>query len=346
MKNTQWLELVAACALALGISGCGGGSGVHSGDPAELSPAQIDEAERSEISTATAISHYRSYDEQLAANAVLLYLTAFATTTDKAQAAPLGNPVMRTLDAANIAAWAFDSPLQFESPLMTLVGMGVLNSDDFIKIGYEEGLKVLRTPSLILVGTQTAAGATLGTPAYGAIMDRLFAQGDSLLHSAGLGCEPVTKYLHSRSLLHGELLSGHIGSIWFPNVLRTRGYACSQFPGNATDSRNLNFLGVWPSPEPSDAVRQAVGTMALTGTVTAMDDPFVMVSFKNLSQYPGYAGNDGAWKLLEKLQDAMPVGWYFVIGGSMPGEASGPMQVAVGQKTSKGFTVARYGFAS
>lgn len=331
----------AVCTLVIGLAGCVGGGGVRDGGSIALTSAQIDEAERSKLPTKTAIAQYRSYDDEIASDARLLHVTTFATGQHKGDADPVGSPIMRTLDVANLAAWALNSPFQVEAPSMALLGMGLRTTDERIKTGYENGRRLLNKPSLTLIGYQSAARAKVGTDAYGAIMDGLFAKGDSLIRSADLGCEPAAKHLHSRTL-RGDLISTHNGSKWFPNVQRVRGYTCSKIADNAMDERNMDFVIVRPSPQPSDAVIQSFGIMGMTGTVTVQDDPIVEVTFKDLSKYPSYPGNDAAWMLLEKLQDEMPVGWYFVIGGALPGDTSAQMHIIVGQKTPEGFSVARY----
>jgi hypothetical protein len=335
--------LLASCALGvtMALGGCAGQPVAGSGN-GELSAAKIDEAERSGLSPKTAIKNYRQTDPGVAADASLLYVTAFASGQGEAvDADPIGSPIMRTLEIASLGAYAFDKSLMLEPPWMVFLSMGVHTTDEMAKHGYLAGKTFLGKPSLMLVGIEDADGAALGTPAYGAKLDALFAKGDALMRAAPFGCEPSVKWKH-QTTLRGELISTDGASAWHPNVLRRRGYSClNDDPGNK--ARNLVF--VYPSPTATPSIEKEFGMVALTGTVTAQDDPFVRVNFADLTRYPDLGGNLAAWALLEKLQDEIPVGWYFVLSGAMPGDPGGALQVVVGQKTKDGFRMARYGNA-
>jgi hypothetical protein len=338
--------LLASCALGvtMALGGCAGQPVPGSGN-GELSEAKINEAERVELSPKTAIRNYRQTDSAVAANAALLYLTAFASGQGEAvDADPIGSPIMRTLEIASLGAYAFDKSLMLEPPWMVFLSMGVHTTEETAKFGYRGGKEFLGKPSLMLVGIEDADGAVLGTPAYGAKLDALFAKGDALMRSAPFGCEPSVKWKHTTTL-RGELISTDGASTWHPNVLRSRGYTClkglKDDPGNK--ARNLVFA--YPSPKATPSIEKEFGMVALTGTVTAQDDPFVRVNFPDLTRYPDLGGNLAAWTLLEQLQDEIPVGWYFVLSGAMPGDPGGALQVVVGQKTKDGFRMARYGEA-
>jgi hypothetical protein len=325
----------------MALGGCAGQPVAGSGN-GELSEAKINEAERVELSPNTAIRNYRQTDPAVAADAALLYVTAFASGQAEAvDADPLGSPIMRTLEIASLGAYAFDKSLMLEPPWMVFLSMGVHTTEEMAKNGYLGGKTFLSKPSLMLVGVEDADSAALGTPAYGAKLDTLFAKGDALMRAAPFGCEPSAKWKH-QTTLRGELVSTDGASTWHPNVLRSRGYSCLK---DDPENKARNLVFAYPSPKATESIKKDFGMVALTGTVTAQDDPFVRVNFADLTRYPDLGGNLAAWALLEKLQDEIPVGWYFVLSGAMPGDPGGALQVVVGQKTKDGFRMARYGNA-
>jgi hypothetical protein len=330
----------AGCVLgaAMVLGGCAGPA-----PKAPLNAAQLEEAERVNLAPRTAIGSYREAVEVgIAADARLLYVTEFASGQGGvANPDPTGSPIMRTLEVASLAAAGFDKAYMLEPPWAVFLSMGMPTSDELARNGYLGAKALLSKPSLTLVGVLDAKGTPIGTPAYGAKIGELFAGGDRLMRAADLGCEPGAKWLFGQSL-NGELYQRHTGSIWYPNVSRRRGYACSKIQGDALDITRMNTVQVFPSPRERREVKKDFGMVGLTGTVTAQDDPFALVTFQDLTQYPGFVGNDAAWGLLEKIQDEIPVGWYFVLSGSMPGDPSGALQVVVGQKNPDGFRVARY----
>lgn len=146
--------------------------------------------------------------------------------------------------------------------------MGMPTSDELARNGYLGAKALLSKPSLTLVGVLDAKGTPIGTPAYGAKIGELFAGGDRLMRAADLGCEPGAKWLFGQSL-NGELYQRHTGSIWYPNVSRRRGYACSKIQGDALDITRMNTVQVFPSPRERREVKKDFGMVGLTGTVTA-----------------------------------------------------------------------------
>ena len=335
--------LFACCTLgaAIVLGGCAG-QRVAGSDSGELSAAKIDEAERVELSPKTALRNHRQMDAMQAADASLLYITAFARGQgESVDAAPLGSPIMRTLEVASLGAYAFDKSLMLEPPWMVFLSMGVPTSEEMAKQGYLGGKAFLSKPSLRLVGVDDAQGAAIGTPAYGAKLHALFDKGDALMRAASLGCEPSAKWEH-KTTLRGELYVSD-GSKWYPNVLRARVYTCMKMEGDARKSKLRNTVVANPSPVARKSIKDEFGMVALTGTVTAQDDPFVSVAFPDLTRYADLGGNLAAWALLERLQDEIPAGWYFVLSCALPGDPSGALQVVVGRKTTDGFRMARYG---
>jgi len=94
------------------------------------------------------------------------------------------------LDRANLAAHLFGvGKFALDPPLISLLSIGTSTTSrrDY---GPQYARNILRLPSLTLVGTHAAGGDLPGTPAYGARLDSLFTQADTLVRAVSLNCRP------------------------------------------------------------------------------------------------------------------------------------------------------------
>ena len=339
-------------ALAAGLAGCGSAPTKPAFAPgytpteaemglAELNTAALPSAKAAELKAQGELPYYT--------DTRLLYLAAFQ------QQAAL-NPVDHThvdigkyLDRANLASHLFGvGKFALDPPLISLLSLGTSSTTrrDF---GPEYARDILRFPSLTLVGTQSAGGARPDTPAYGALLDPLFAQGDTLVRAVSLNCRPEAASLAQIEKDELRMPWNNYRNLWIKDVLHQRAYACARRVAKHNREQRSGFYKIattaFPVHKHDETAEREFGYSGITGSIAQAGDPFVTVTFSLLDEFPHLGGNDAAWTLLKELKADLPEGWYYILSAAPPGETSGALALYAGRKQNGELTMTRLGDA-
>ena len=325
-----WLTL---CTVALlgGLSGCdhapsapvtSAGSGTEEAAPAAAAPT-VEES----------LLYYGG--RPTVTDARLLYLSAYQQQNlgqpDALSPAALGQ---RLAAHAQRALGGDTAAFARHPPLLSLLSLTVGARDHSLDFGPLYAREILRRPSLTLLGTVPAAGAQPGTPAYGAPLEALFAQGARLLQATSLACEPARPAPDAAPADGGGRLADP--HYWVANVIHQQSYTCARrvAPADGHDPLGLYQVGVtaFPVHEAPPAVTRDFGYAGITGTLARAGDPLVIVTLPWLDEFPHLGGDQAAWTLLDELKMALPTGWYYLLSAAPPGVPGGGLMLYAGRQ--------------
>ena len=249
------------------------------------------------------------------------------------------------LDRANLAAHLFGvGKFALDPPLISLLSIGTSTTSrrDY---GPQYARNILRLPSLTLVGTLSAGGAQPGTPAYGARLDSLFTQADTLVRAVSLNCRPEAASLAQIRKDELRMPWNDYSNRWFKDMLHQRAYACTRRVAKHDREQRLGSYKIattaFPVHKHDKSVEREFGYSGITGTIAQAGDPFVTVTFSWLDEYPHLGCNDAAWTLLKELKADLPEGWYYILSAAPPGETGGALAIYAGRKQKGELTMTR-----
>ena len=340
-------------ALAAGLAGCGSAPTKPAFAPG-YTPTEA-EMGLAELNTAAAL-HSEPAGELKAeggfpnyADTRLLYLAALHQQATLKPDEHTHVEIGKLLDQANLAAHVFGvGKFALDPPLISLLSIGTSKKSrrDY---GPEYARNILRFPSLTLVGTQAAGGARPGTSAYGALLDPLFTQGDTLVRAVSLNCRPEAASLAQIKKDELRMPLNNNNNLWFKDMLHQRAYACARRMIKHNPDYYYGQYKVattaFPVHKRDESLEREFGYSGITGTIAQAGDPFVTVTFSWLDEFPHLGGNDAAWTLLKELKADLPEGWYYILSAAPPGETSGALALYAGRKQNGELTMTRLGDA-
>jgi len=339
---------------SVALLGCLSGCDLTSPEQATDADTFVSTAPENAAAVIPGVSSAKTVEESLlfyggrpaVTDARLLYLAAYHQQTLGQSEALTPTEVGQRLAAhAGRALGGGDADFALNPPLISLVSMTVGTRDHSHDFGPLYAREILRRPSLTLLGTVPAAGALPGSPAYGALLEALFAQGEHLINATSLACQPGQPTLDGAPAEGGGPLAD--SQYWVTNVIHQQRYSCARRvkAPDRRDTLGLYQIGVaaFPVHEAAPAVARDFGYAGITGALAPAGDPFVIVSLPWLDEFPHLGGDQAAWTLLDEIKGVLPAGWYYLLSAAPPGATGAALELYAGRQVDGALTPAALG---